>query len=253
MDKETAVKLSVIIPAYNRHALTARHVEECVNSLRTPDEIIVVNDGGPRDLEGMLRSLKSFPEKRIGYAYIEQDIPWNYNGACNLGVWLSTGDILAIEDTDHIPDRTLYEKALQMFAADPELERLAVKRKVVNETEVFSKPLEEWVHHKIWGVNQMVAFLRRDVYLLAKGQDERFSGEYGWMTYDWVNRTQHVRKIKSESTEFYYAVVGDGGEPGLSRSMSPRNHRFYRENAVKEHSQHPQGILNFTFTFSWIT
>ena len=46
---------------------------------------------------------------------------------------------------------------------------------------------------------------------------------------------------------YYYAIL-DGGEPGLKRGMSPENHRLYRENAAREHPQHPNGILNFTYT-----
>ena len=102
------MKLSVIIPAYNRSEMTRRHVEECLKSTRVPDEIIVVNDGGDKALREML-------PKGIMYAYITPDILWNYNGAVNLGFWIASGDIVAIEDTDHIPLRNTYEVAKKFF------------------------------------------------------------------------------------------------------------------------------------------
>ena len=234
--------LSVIIPAYRRHELTTRHVEECLKSTRVPDEIVVVNDGGDPCLRDMLPR-----SGNIIYARVEQDINWNYVGAVNLGFWLSTGDLISIEDTDHIPDRTAYENALEILK-NPEIDRVAFRRKCVR-IEELSKPMEEWNVLKTWGSNQMNTILRRDVYLKLKGQDERFAGNYGWSTYDWVNRYRNILKCKSATTQWGWAVIGDDGEPGMSRSMSPINHRIYRENAQTEHLQHPQGLLNFTYTF----
>src|SRR3990167_1324287 len=106
-------RISVVIPAYNRHELTARHVAECLKSTRKPDEIIVVNDGGPENLRDLLLPLHG--DTPIIYARVTEDILWNYNGAVNLGFWIATGDLVAIEDTDHIPLRDTYEKAEKFF------------------------------------------------------------------------------------------------------------------------------------------
>ena len=239
------MKLSVCIAAYRRHKMTVRHVEECLKSTRVPDEIIVVNDHGDVSLRDMLFTLKrSVP---VIYAYVEQDINWNYVGAMNLGFWLSMGDLISIEDTDHIPDRNAYENALELLKS-PEIDRVAFRRKCVHISEL-SKPMEEWNVLKTWGSNQMNTILRRDVYLRLKGQDERFAGNYGWSTYDWVNRYRNILKCKSATTQWGWAVIGDEGEPGMSRSMSPINHRIYRQNAQTEHLQHPHGVLNFQYTF----
>mgnify|MGYP001578385697 FL=1 len=243
------MKLSVVIPAYRRSPLTTRHVEECMKSSLLPDEIIVVNDGGDKDLRDMLFNLKR--NVPITYARVEQDILWNFNGACNLGVWLSQGDIIALEDTDHIPDRDLYKNALPLF--DGTIERLGVARKVVDISEL-SKPMEEWVVKKLWGSNQMTTLFTRDLYLKLKGQDERFGGNYGYMAMDWHNRYNNIYKAKNSRTKYFWAVIGDEGEPGLQRGMSEVNRRFYRENSHKGHPQHPEGILKFTYHFEkWNT
>ncbi len=93
----------------------------------------------------------------------------------------------------------------------------------------------------------MVTILRREVYSGMKGQDERFCGQYGWMTYDWVFRYKKMAKIESQLVNSYWAVI-DGGEPGLKRGMSPKNYGFYRDNARHQRLQPLGGILNFTYT-----
>lgn len=234
-------RLSVIIPAYRRHELTTRHVEECLKSTRVPDEIIVVNDGGDPSLRDMLPR-----SGNIIYARVEQDILWNFNGACNLGFWLSTGDIIALEDTDHIPDRTLYEKAVPLF--DGTVDRMAVRRKVTQISEL-SKPLEEWLWERTWGPNQMTSLITRDLYLRLKGQDERFCGSYGYMAMDWHDRYNNIYHARNAKCGHYWAIIGDGGEPDMVRGMSKINRQFYKDNSVRNHPQHPEGILKFTYTY----
>lgn len=241
------MKLSVIIPCYKRHELSVRNIEETMKSTYIPDEIVVVNDGGDPVLKEMIKKLDL--KTRIVYARINEDILWNYNGAVNLGVWLSKGDNIMIQDTDHIPEKNSYEDSLKILDAQPEISRIAFYRKCVGVSEVMVKPMEEWKVIKTWGSNKMVTILRRDVYLTLKGQDERMAGEYGWFTYDWVNRCENVLKVKSAMVKFFWAVIEDGGEPGMKRGMSSRNYRFYKENGKAEKVQHPSSILNFSYEY----
>lgn len=221
-------------------------MEECFKCQRVPDEIIVVNDGGNPNLREMLLSLhRTCP---VTYARISEDILWNYNGAVNLGVWLSTGSVIAIEDTDHIPDPGLYVMALRELERQPDVDRIAPRRLVVNINDVMTKPMREWQAVKTWGANQMVTIIRRDMYLKLKGQDERFARNYGYMAMDWANRYR-TAGIKSAMATYYWAVIGDEGEPGLKRGMSPENRRFYRENSLYGRTQHPGGILNFMYEY----
>lgn len=239
------MKLSVVIPAYARHELTARHVEECLRSSFIPHEIVVVNDGGGSSLREMLPKARG-----ITYANITEDILWNYNGACNLGVWLSSGDLIALEDTDHIPGRNVYAQAVEFFE-DPknvEIERLAFSRDVIEQTEL-SKPMEEWTVSRNWGPNDMVSVMRRSFYTRMKGQDERFARHYGYMAYDWKYRMKKLG-VKSSKIHGYCAIVGDGGEPGLKRGLSRENRRILHENANRPQNdgQYAGGMLNFNFT-----
>ena len=240
------MKLSIIIPAYARHPLTVRNVEETMKSTRVPDEIIVVNDGGDPSLRDMLFSLPR--NTNIIYARVEEDILWNYNGAVNLGCWLSTGDVLGIQDTDHIPARETFAIGLKTLENRPEVGRISFGRNIVQIADM-NKPMEEWKSTGSLGTNQMVALLRRDVYLTLKGQDERLCGRYGYMSYDFPYRRDKILGVISQKENYYWAVFGDQGEPGLRRGLHPENKRIYHENAIagKNHSMH--GILNFHFTY----
>lgn len=235
------MKISVVIPTYNRSELTVRHVEECLKSTRVPDEIVVVNDGGDKNLKEML-------PKGITYAYITEDILWDYCGAVNLGFWIASGDIVAIEDCDHIPMRDTYEKAERFFSepANSDIERLAFSRNVV-EKEELAKPFEEWQVSRRWGPNDMVSVVRRSMYIRMKGQDERFARNYGFMCYCYKARLNKLQ-VKSAKEHGYIAIVGDGGEPNMKRGLSGVNRRIYRENAVRMDGQFAGGILNFNYT-----
>lgn len=240
------MKLSTIIPAYRRHPLTVAHVRFCMLSSRPPDEIIVVNDGGDPCLRDMLIAMPR--TCKIIYARIEQDILWNYNGAVNLGFWLATGDYVAIEDTDHIPDKDVYKKTLELAREYKDVDRFCFRRKCVDIFEL-GHDMNEWKFTKVWGANQMVTVMKRQAYIRLKGQDEQFGGHYGYMCYDWKNRYNNILKIKSMGVPAYYYAILDGGEPGMKRGMSYENHKLYKENARRGHPQHPAGILNFTYTY----
>lgn len=207
----------------------------------------MVNDSGPEILREMLHELKR--PVPVLYVRVVEDILWNYPGAVNLGFWVASGDIVAIEDTDHIPGRNVYRDAEIFFEnpANTSIERLAFSRDVIEQTEL-SKPLEEWVVSRNWGPNDMVSIVRRSMYIRMKGQDERMSGRYGYMCYCYKARMKMLG-VKSSKIHGYYAIVGDGGEPNMRRGLHPKNRSIYHENANRKDGQYAGGMLNFTYTF----
>lgn len=241
------MKLSCVITAYDSHEITVSHVRESMNSSRTPDEIIVVNDHGDPCLKEML--LKVEKKCPLIYAYITEDIPWNYTGARNLGYWLSRGDILAMEDNDHIPTKDLYKDAMAYMETNPDIGRLLVQRRHrVTEVDVTTKPVEEWTALGDRPKHQDTQFLRREVYMKVKGCDERFAGAYGWGCADWRRRLMRA-EIKTADIPSHYWVVIDF-ETKLIRRKSYRNYGYARER--DGHIQSPIGTLNFHWTFEYL-
>jgi len=239
-------QVSVIIPTYHHHDVTIAHVKLSMDVTHTPKEIIVVNDGGDPSLKEKLRGItKKCP---VVYARVDKDILWNYNGACNLGWWLSTGEYLAFEDNDNFPSRTFYESAVKMFHDEPSVGRVyARKRKVITTEELFEKKREEWEPFQNMGPNMGTAMIKRSAYARIKGQDERFVGAYGYMYYDLKARLMGQAGYEFGSVDEYFYIRE--GQSDLDRARSGRNLNLYRENAKYNRIQHPKGIINFTYDY----
>ena len=234
--------LSTLISAYKDHEITKIHVRECMAGTLIPDEIIVVNDGGTPDLKDKLLELDI--KTKLVYATIKEDIPWNYTGARNLGIWLSTGDIISLEDNDHIPTREFYEDCLNKFKESPETQRIRThKRRVIAREDVLTNPMEEWVQISSRPPHQDVTVNRRELFLKLKGYDERFSGEYGWCATDLKRRLMRMG-IETADAGYQYVVYSE-----KTRGLSYRNFRLAR---TQDDIQSPMGILNFKYEYETI-
>lgn len=235
--------ISTIITAFDKHLITKIHARECMNANIIPDEIIVVNDGGTPDLKDKLKELSK--KTKIIYAEIlPPKIPWNYNGACNLGVWLSKGDYLVFEDNDNIPEKTFYQQAIDILDNSPEVGRVISRKRLEVSVNEIEKPIDQWQITGKRGPNQGTYMMRRDTYLKLKGQDERFCGRYGWMYYDWKRRLLSQTKFSSVGT-YYYVLEG---QSNLPHKNDQKNYHIYHSSARQGLIQSPIGILNFNYT-----
>jgi len=259
------MKLSIIISAFNRHKLTVAHVRQCMEATMMPDEIIVVNDHGTPDLRDMLKKLDI--KTRLAYAYIKEDIPWNYTGARNLGVWLSRGDFLVSEDNDNVPSKTLYADMYKYLQDNPDVGLvLAGGRPGITVEDMNKYPSEEWDKHVQYkrSAHDDSFMIRREIYLRMKGYDEQFAGAYAWVCTDWTRRLLRakvkVKRIKSR----YFVAVGEGTRvcecnksreerakqpvcPDCGLAYKRRSYTNYGLARGKTHIQPPKGILNFTY------
>ena len=282
---KSSTKLSTIITTYDQHAVTLVHVLACMNSSRPPDEIIVVDDHGHPGMRDLLVSMKKTVP--VTYARIKEDIPWNYTGARNLGVWLSTGDMLSIEDTDNIPSEHAYRDSLEFFDKNPDAGHLLYgKRAKITKKTALNVPIKEWKTLGSRPRHSDTCMLRRDTYLDLKGCDERFAGKYAWACTNWRRRLQMAGHIVEGlkmgqmrpapnciSTHFWTVIDGETSEEGLvirrksyenynlasDRSSVSKYLKLFRkigdEGELKEvesekgHIQAPLGIINFTYTY----
>jgi glycosyltransferase involved in cell wall biosynthesis len=92
--KESIMKISVIIPAYNAERYIAKAIESCLSQTYAPHEIIVVDDGST---DGTAEVAESFPSPVRVIRLLE-----NMGAAVarNRGVQASTGDWLNFLDAD---------------------------------------------------------------------------------------------------------------------------------------------------------
>ncbi len=257
--------LSVIITAFNTPEITAIHIREAMRSTLVPDEIIVVNDHGDVVLKDMLKKLDI--NTRLVYAYVQDDIPWNYTGARNLGVWLSRGDILISEDSDNIPARTLYEDMLKRLNSEPYVDMVkAGRRPIATMEDALNKPFEEWVSIKDRAAHDDSYMIRREKYLLVRGYDERMAGRYAWACTEWTRRIGRAGIVVDRIETPYWTVHGGDtrvceceksikeraatilcNDCGLAfKRLSFKNYQIARKNT---YIQPPGGIINFTYEF----
>jgi glycosyltransferase involved in cell wall biosynthesis len=107
-------KVSVIIPAFRAARTIGRAVDSLLAQSRPPEEILVVDDGSPDDLDGALSR----------YAARIEIIKKPNGGAAsarNLGIERSRGDLLAFLDADDYWEPSKLERQLEILRAHPEV------------------------------------------------------------------------------------------------------------------------------------
>jgi glycosyltransferase involved in cell wall biosynthesis len=110
------VKVSVIIRAYNRGYIIAEAID-CALRQTYPDlEIVVVDDGSTDNTQ---ESVDGFRSDRIRYIRHEQNR--GVGAACNTGVASSTGEAIAILDSDDLWVPEKIERQASFLDAHPEV------------------------------------------------------------------------------------------------------------------------------------
>ena len=92
---DTAPRISVIVPTYNRADLVKRAVQSALEQTYPVSEIIVVDDGSRDDTRSVLAPLCD----RIDYIYQENQ---GVSLARNRGIQDATGDLIAFLDSDDV-------------------------------------------------------------------------------------------------------------------------------------------------------
>ncbi len=219
------MRLSVVIPVYNQDDLAIRHVRACASATRIPDEVIVVDDGGVPGLDKKLARIQ-WPF-RLVHARVLEDIPWHQPGARNIGMAVSTGDVISFEDADHLPGSGYYEAALEVLESRREVFLVQAEREYGGETLRASR--------STWCV-------RRHAILAIGGYDEDFSGHYGYDDTLVIERL--LRSGDAKEIGRHVSVAAGGGSRGYARDPS-RNAALLAERRVQE--RNIGGILRAPF------
>lgn len=164
-------QFSVIIPTRNRRD----DLRVCLSALASQDfprenfEVIVCDDGSEEELEPIVREAAT-RGLRIRRA---RQSPRGPAAARNLGIRHAVGTIVAMTDSDTLPDRQWLKKLAEAFEAHPDA--VAVEGKVYAENEGEFDPLGEGPSNKEGGVFLTCnCAYRRDALLQIGGFDESF-------------------------------------------------------------------------------
>ena len=96
------MKISVVIPTFNRLSVLARALDSAINQTIKPHEIIVINDGSSDQTRNWIRN--KFPE--INYFYQKN---MGVSTARNTGIDMAKGDWIAFLDSDDEWDKAKLE------------------------------------------------------------------------------------------------------------------------------------------------
>lgn len=176
------MKLSIVIPYYNRRSLLL-NVLKSINM--TDDiEIIIVDDGSDEKI--------NFPDYRV----IRLDRNSEWRGPCiayNIGFAEATGDIIMINSSEcvHRGNVTGY-----VFDNFKENDYFAFSAYIMGAQEDLNKPL----YHNFWGVHSKIGnfipycgvISKRNMDLLS-GYDERFAKGIGFDDYDFTDRVNNLK------------------------------------------------------------
>lgn len=128
------MRISVIIPTYNRKILTDRAIRSTLNQTYYPDEIVVVDDGS---VDGSLDVFAQFGDSITILNQSNKGV----SAARNSGILHSSGDWLAFLDSDDewLPEKL--EKQVKYHKENPQVK--------------ISQTNEIWIRNKKW-VNPMM-------------------------------------------------------------------------------------------------
>ncbi|HEY65973.1 MAG TPA: glycosyltransferase [Caldilineae bacterium] len=108
------MRISVIIPTYNRKDLLRRCLAAATSQDYPNYEVIVVDDGSTDGTEEMVR--REFPQVR----YLRQETNRGPAAARNRGIREATGEIIAFTDDDCVPPPNWLSRHLQHYT-DPDI------------------------------------------------------------------------------------------------------------------------------------
>ncbi|MDX2034600.1 MAG: glycosyltransferase family A protein [Blastocatellia bacterium] len=165
------MKVSIIIPTRNRSA----DLRRCLQALAAQDfpreqfEVIVCDDGSDEEIASVVRPMMAAGLR----VRCERQAPAGPAAARNLGILHATGEIVAMTDSDTLPEPRWLSKLCEALDADPEA--VGVEGMVYAENEGEFDPLGEGPTNKSGGVFLTCnCAYRRSALLQVGGFDEGF-------------------------------------------------------------------------------
>lgn len=240
------MRFTLVVPYYRNPEMLAAQVEYW---RKQPPEIdvIVVDDGSPEPAVPIVE-----PAIRDGLPIrvlkIMEDIPWNQNGARNLGTLKANTDWVLHVDIDHVLPPASAEALLEMDFTSSHWYRFARYRVGrADETRKKDGIPEDKVYGKIHPhINSFLC--ERDLYIRLGGYDEDYCGSLGGATpfLKELEKAAQVVDLKDPYclNVFTRDAIPDANDTHLSRDTS----RFRELRRQKKHNPKKPRMCQY----SWV-
>src|SRR4030042_3198273 len=126
-EKNKILKVSAVIPTYNRGQKVCEAIDSVLSQTYPLYEIIVIDDGSTDNTPVLLRKYK----KKIRYFCQKNKGP---SAARNLGIKKSTGDFIAFLDSDDLWDKDKIKEQIDFYAKinDPDIGMIDTFSKIID-------------------------------------------------------------------------------------------------------------------------
>ncbi len=239
------MKISVIIPTYNRAHLLGQTVDSVLSQKRAPDEVIIVDDGSTDDTCGVVAPYG----ERVIYRYQTNAYQ---SAARNTGQALSTGDLLCFLDSDDLllpPALGALEKALE---AAPEAALAYCRTQIIdgNGTVLQRRAEKEDYQGDVWRrlaeanflFSTGCALIRRS-HLLRQGPwDVALRGVEDWDM--WLRLAESAPFVRVDEPLFQYRAHG-GNMSANARAMRAMELAVYTKHRAR-HRNDPDRLRHLT-------
>ncbi len=223
------MKVSVVIPVYNRAGLIGPVIEALLEQTYKPLEIIVVDDGSTDNTKEVV---SSYPVK---YIYQKNQGPAS---ARNRGFRESVGDVIAFIDSDCIARPDWLENLIKGFDS-PEVGAVAGSYDIANPESLLSRLIHEeikWRHSRfkkfIRAFGSYNVAIRREVFERTGGFDETYrtaSGEDNDLSYRLLKLGYRIRFMPDALVAHYHT------ENLLKYLREQKRHAFWRMKLYRDH------------------
>ena len=236
-----APAVSVILPTYNRPEMIRESIESVLKQEFQDWELLVVNDGGGREVEA---ALSQFPDPRIRYIYAEHG---GLSSALNVGQQAARGRYLAYLDDDDIfyPDHLArlvgyLERQAECAVAYADAFRARQQKGpdgrwlVTERTLAFSRDFDPRAFYSQTYIPILCLVHRRSCVAEAGGFNEHILHAMDWEFYLRLSRRYRFHHLARVTGEYR---VRDDQTQMTTRAGIPRN--YYRNLILFLHDLSP--------------
>ena len=198
-------KISVVIPLYNHSQYIAECISSVISQTQPPDEIVVVNDGSTDDSHDVMEQLARRHSNIIYWNRSNQGA----HSALNAAIYRSSGDIVAILNSDDLYAPTRLADCVSVFANASSIDAVSTALSFIDGA---SRPRENaWYNSHLFDVahcdNLALALLNANILMTTSNLVFRrslFDTIGGFRNLRYAHDLDYFMKLLRSGRRFYY-------------------------------------------------